>query len=588
MQNNKLNAIGKKWKDLEVDLTPEIKKVIKSFEFKHMTPAQENTIPLLLTNKDVVVEAVTGSGKTLAYLIPVFELLMRKTERYEDEVNAVIILPTRELAQQVFEIAKIFTEYTKITTQLITGGKFEHNYVGEVAICTPGRLLEVLEKKENYGIKLSNFEVLVLDEADRILDLGFEAQLNGILSKLPKQRRTGLFSATQTSEMKELIRSGLRNPVKVSVSIDSKIPKELTNYFMFVNHEDKISQLFNFLKKHLNSKIIIYFLTCHCVDYFSRIFEELLKDEYEIFSLHGKMVVKRREETYKEFVNAKSGILICTDVAARGLDIEGVEYIIQYDPPTDPSLYLILDSVGRTARAGKSGVAIAFLDEKEDEFIHLLKVKKVDIKEIQLDKEVENVSSKIKELILNDRDLMEKSIKAYISFIRAYKEHQCNYIFKFKSLDVNQVATSYGLLRHPKNIFRNITLKFTFEEDESIDIDAIPYKDKQREKARVKRLKDPKPETKKRKFEIEKDKGIYEQKQEIRQLPSKKRRKRAMEFLEIDEINKEAKYLRQLKKGQITEKEYEVLTGEIDFLDESLPAPEKKSKKRHRKKRNKF
>jgi ATP-dependent RNA helicase DDX55/SPB4 len=181
---------------------------------------------------------------------------------------------------------------------------------------------------------------------------------------------------------------------------------------MFVNHENKVSQLFHFLKKNLNTKIIIYFLTCHCVDFFSKVFEKLLKEDYEVFSLHGKMDVKRREETYKEFVETKSGILICTDVAARGLDIEGVEFIIQYDPPTDPSVFV--HRVGRTARAGKSGVAIAFLDEKEDEFVNLMKVKKVEIKEIKSDDKVEDVLPKIKELVLKDRDIMEKVTRHFL------------------------------------------------------------------------------------------------------------------------------------------------------------------------------
>lgn len=574
--------LGKKWSSLPVALHKKIHDSIQSFGFEFMTPVQENTIPQLLSFKDVVVEACTGSGKSLAYLIPIYQLLLKK-ERKKDEINAIVIVPTRELAYQVYEVAQTFTKKTGITSQLITGGKFDNEgYKGEIAFCTPGRLLEILEKKDQYELNLKNFEILIIDEADRILDMGFEKQVNGILYKLPKQRRTGLFSATQTSEMDQLIRSGLRNPVKVTVMVDSKTqiktPKELNNYYMFVPYDQKISHLVHFLKNHKDTKVIIYFLTCACVDYFFTVLKLYLKD-CQLFSLHGQMVVTRREKTYQEFIEAEKGFLICTDVAARGLDIQGVEYIIQYDAPQDPSIFI--HRAGRTGRMGKSGVSLLFVDQREDEFIHLLTSKKVPMKEVLPSPNCQDILETLKKEILSDRDLFEKSEEGFVSFIRAYKEHQCSYIFKFQKLNLDLVAKGYCLLRHPKGIFKNFTLKFTFEQ-EDIDFDGISYKDPKREEARQNRMKNPKP--KKKKEKIERDKGIFEKKQEIRQLPSKKKRKRAMEFLEIDELNKEATLLKKLKRGELSESQYEVFSGEIDFELSGLKSAEKKKKTRHRKK----
>lgn len=226
---------------------------------------------------------------------------------------------------------------------------------------------------------------------------------------------------------------------------------------MIVEQHNKLNQLVHFLRKHKNTKIIVYFLTCACVDFYlkvsltikhlhKKVLTELpYTQKLRVFGLHGQMVQNRREKVYKEFVESSSGVLICTDVAARGLDIEGVEYIIQFDPPVDPSVFI--HRVGRTARMGKSGVAIVYLTPQEDEYVEFLKVKSVPIQQMPIEENVKDVLPKLMKLELKDRDIMEKGMNAFVSFVRAYKEHHCNYIFKFDKLDFESLAKAYVLLK---------------------------------------------------------------------------------------------------------------------------------------------
>jgi ATP-dependent RNA helicase DDX55/SPB4 len=230
---------------------------------------------------------------------------------------------------------------------------------------------------------------------------------------------------------------------------------------------------------------------------------------------------------------------------------------------------------------GKSGVAIVFIEPHEDEFVHLLGTKKVPVQEIKPAEITEDVLGEVKKEILKDRDLLDKSEAAFTSFLRAYKEHQCSFIFKFTNLNLDACAKGYSLMRHPKGVFRNFTLKFTFE-PEDIDFEQIVYKDSKREEARQQRILNPK--AKKVKVKIDREQGVFERKQEIRTLPTKKRRKRAMDAMEYDNITNEMKMLKKVKTGEITEKEYEVITGEIDFTSGSMKQPEKKKRFKKKKK----
>ncbi|KAJ3385424.1 hypothetical protein HDU92_003065 [Lobulomyces angularis] len=340
--------------------------------------------------------------------------------------------------------------------------------------------------------------------------MGFEGSLNSIITRLPKQRRTGLFSATMTDALNELVRAGLRNPVKILVKVESlnlnketnnnnfnqRIPQSLKIGYLICSPDEKLTQLIKFLATNKNKKFIVYFSTCFCVDYFFKILSQIsfLKD-FNCLSLHGKMDPKRREAIYNKFTNASSVVLLCTDVAARGLDIPDVDWVVQFDPPQDPKSFT--HRCGRTARIGREGSAVVFLSPKEDTYIEFLKVRKVPLEPLSLipdninDENNTIISAKkvtelIKKLNLGDRDIYEKGIKAFVSWVRSYNEHQANYIFQFKEVDIGSVAKGFGLLKLPKMPeVKNHNVQYDAVE---FNPDDIKYKDKQREKQRQENL----------------------------------------------------------------------------------------------------
>jgi ATP-dependent RNA helicase DDX55/SPB4 len=483
---------------IEPPLSPGILAALSHYKFTHMTPVQAAVMPLFLKNKDVCVQAVTGSGKTLSFLIPMIEMILRRTTLLKkNQVGGLVISPTRELAKQTYDVAKDLCRFASLPVPLLlVGGGSGHRPVAadletfakegsDIVIGTPGRIEDILSRYSD--LHMQELECLVLDEADVLLDMGFEVTLTGILSKLPKMRRTGLFSATKSastgggasaqSVKKLMARAGLRNPVMINVAIASSTkeqtnksvqvalapeeqatPNSLTNYYIISPLDEKLSRLVAFLKQHKNEKIIIFFLTCACVEYYGLALEQILpsKDFY-IETLHGKLAPKRREKAMERFRNGDAqdgttkvngGILMCTDVAARGLDVPDIEWTIQFDAPTDPSQYI--HRVGRSARAGKQGRSLIFLTPKEESFVDFLKLRKVPLLEISSDERcspnvsnignsdstleqknvIPDVLSKLKSLVLQDRDLLEKGTKAFTSYIRAYKEHQCAFIFR--------------------------------------------------------------------------------------------------------------------------------------------------------------
>lgn len=461
---------------------------LKSKSFDTMTPVQAATIPLFLTNKDVAVQAVTGSGKTLAFVIPIVEMLLRRVTLLKaNQVGAIILSPTRELAQQTFNVAKEVCQYVSLQHPLLlVGGRGDAKddlrlfakEANDIVVATPGRLEDVLTRYD--GMDASELEVLVLDEADVLLDMGFDQTLSTILARLPRMRRTGLFSATGTSQktttgtrsMKELMkRAGMRNPVLVSVAIaaanqplaqqeltEQATPTSLTNYYLITPMDQKLTRLVAFLRSHKGERIIVFFLTCACVEFWGSALQLLLKDDLNIEMLHGKLVQKRREKTMERF-RETGGVLFCTDVAARGLDVSDVNWVVQYDAPKEPSSFV--HRVGRSARAGRTGASLLFLAPKEESYIDLLQNRKVPLSPLPntekcvppatveglvlergnvLDSSgvpLPDVLEQVRGLCLEDRDILEKGTKAFTSFIRAYKEHTCAFIFRYVSSFVN-------------------------------------------------------------------------------------------------------------------------------------------------------
>ena len=321
-----------------------------------MVTAQAATIPQLLGHKDVAVEAVTGSGKTLAFVVPILEILQRNRPATRFDVAAIILSPTRELALQISQVVEQFAGAggEGVTTDEPSDDDDEENVDGErparplsmilwtggtdmtaaitkfrstggnIVTATPGRFEDMLKKLPELPGLLKKLEVLILDEADRLLDLGFEHSINHILGFLPKQRRTGLFSATQTKEVAALIRAGLRNPVKISVRVENKrnkggigdhdsifraIPASLQVHYMIVPADEKLGMLVEFIKRQnakTTSKFIVYFLTCACVDYFGKVLKALL-DDVPMLTLHGKVPAKARPRCSTGFPASRPG-----------------------------------------------------------------------------------------------------------------------------------------------------------------------------------------------------------------------------------------------------------------------------------------
>ncbi|KAL6420127.1 hypothetical protein ACFW04_014080 [Cataglyphis niger] len=316
-----------------------------------MTPVQAACIPLLLNGKDVAAEAVTGSGKTLAFLVPLLEILQKRPEKWKTmEIGAIIISPTRELATQISEILEKFLKNIPLLKQVLLVGGVTLKEDAEnlkkgvnIIVATPGRLQDILSNYNSINLSLciKSLEFLVLDEADRLLDLGFSATLDSILSYLPRLRRTGLFSATQTKELQQLIRAGLRNPALIVVKEKSNVstPVNLNNSYTIVQPEYKLSVMIDFIRSiGFKTKYMIFLSTCACVDYFSRVIQALLPS-INVLALHGKMKSKRYK-VFDQFRHAENGILICTDVMARGIDISEINWVLQYDPPSTASSFV--------------------------------------------------------------------------------------------------------------------------------------------------------------------------------------------------------------------------------------------------------
>ncbi|OAY73405.1 DEAD-box ATP-dependent RNA helicase 18, partial [Ananas comosus] len=393
-----------RFSDLRPSLSDPVLETLTLGGFRFCTPVQAATIPLLCGHKDVAVDAATGSGKTLAFVVPFVEILRRcPSPPKSNQVMGMIISPTRELSSQIYNVAEpFFSTMPNMRSMLLVGGvdiksdikKIEDEGVN-VLVGTPGKLHDIMERLDVLDFR--NFEILILDEADRLLDMGFQKQITSVISRLPKLRRTGLFSATQTEAVEELSRAGLRNPVRVEVRTETKAVGDVGNSqdlassrtplglhieYMVCEAPNKSSQLVDFLLKNTSMKIIVYFMTCACVDYWGIILPQLnmLKGS-SIISLHGKMKQSAREKALASFTALSSGILLCTDVAARGLDIPGVDWIVQYDPPQDPNVFI--HRVGRTARIGRQGSAIVFLLPKEDAYVEFLRLRRVPLKERQ-------------------------------------------------------------------------------------------------------------------------------------------------------------------------------------------------------------
>ncbi|XP_010987268.2 probable ATP-dependent RNA helicase DDX10 isoform X1 [Camelus dromedarius] len=454
MQNYEKINVNEITRFSDFPLSKKTLKGLQEAQYRLVTEIQKQTIGLALQGKDVLGAAKTGSGKTLAFLVPVLEALYRLQWTSMDGLGVLIISPTRELAYQTFEVLRKVGKNHDFSAGLIIGGKdlkHEAERINNINIlvCTPGRLLQHMD--ETICFHATNLQMLVLDEADRILDMGFADTMNAIIENLPKKRQTLLFSATQTKSVKDLARLSLKNPEYIWVHEKAKYstPATLEQNYIVCELQQKISVLYSFLRSHLKKKSIVFFSSCKEVQYLYRVFCRL-RPGISILALHGRQQQMRRMEVYNEFVHKRAAVLFATDIAARGLDFPAVNWVLQFDCPEDANTYI--HRAGRTARYKEDGEALLILLPSEEKgMVQQLLQKKVPVKEIKINPEkLIDVQKKLESFLAQDRDLKERAQRCFVSYIRSVYLMKDKEIFDVSKLPIPEYALSLGLAVAPR------------------------------------------------------------------------------------------------------------------------------------------
>ncbi|KAG4437034.1 ATP-dependent RNA helicase [Cadophora sp. M221] len=439
----------------ELNLSEKTMKAIEEMKFETMTEIQQRGIPPLLAGRDVLGAAKTGSGKTLAFLIPAIEMLNALRFKPRNGTGVIIVSPTRELALQIFGVARELMSHHSQTYGIVIGGANRRAEAEKLAkgvnliVATPGRLLDHLQNTQGFVFK--NLKALIIDEADRILEIGFEDEMRQIVKILPKDdRQTMLFSATQTTKVEDLARISLRaGPLYINVDNQKEhsTVEGLEQGYVVCDEDKRFLLLFSFLKRNLKKKVIVFLSSCACVKYYAELLNYI---DLPVLDLHGKQKQQKRTNTFFEFINAKQGTLICTDVAARGLDIPAVDWIVQFDPPDDPRDYI--HRVGRTARGSNGkGRSLMFLQPSEVGFLAHLKTARVPVVEFDFPaKKIVNVQSQLEKLISQNYYLNKSAKDGYRSYLQAYSSHSLRTIFDVHKLDLVKVAKSFGFSAPPR------------------------------------------------------------------------------------------------------------------------------------------
>ncbi|MEN8125057.1 MAG: DEAD/DEAH box helicase [Bacteroidota bacterium] len=353
----------------ELKLNKPIIKAIAEKNYNTPTLVQEQTIPLVLAKKDVIVSAQTGTGKTAAFALPILQLLFDKQDASKKgkKIRALVVCPTRELVIQIEESFKTYGKYTNLRTTAIYGGvsiepqKDMLKKGVDILIATPGRLLD-LHKQE--FVNLSQIEILVLDEADLMLDMGFFDDVYKIERLCTKEKQILLFSATMPFKVVQLAKTLLNEPEKVEVTPTSSTAKGVHQVLYYTPKPKKIELCLHLLRNTIRGNILIFRRTKFGVD---KLEKTLLKNNYQVESIHGDKTQNARQEALQKFKNKEVNILIATDVAARGIDIKNLDAVINFDIPNTPEIYV--HRIGRTGRAGKTGVSYSFCSADEKSYI---------------------------------------------------------------------------------------------------------------------------------------------------------------------------------------------------------------------------
>ncbi|CAD6499169.1 BgTH12-04821 [Blumeria graminis f. sp. triticale] len=454
---------------------------LESSHFKTLTDIQCKAIPLALKGKDILGAARTGSGKTLAFLIPVLDNLYRQKWTELDGLGALIISPTRELAIQIFEVLRKIGRNHSFSAGLVIGGRNlqeERERLGRmnILVCTPGRMLQHMD--QTAAFEVGNLQMLVLDEADRILDMGFKHSIDAIIEHLPKQRQTLLFSATQTKKVSDLARLSLKDPEYVAVheAALSATPATLQQYYVETKLPEKLNTLFSFIRSNLKAKIIVFLSSGKQVRFVYESFRRL-QPGIPLLHLHGRQKQTARLDITARFSASQNSCIFATDVVARGLDFPAVDWVIQLDCPEDSDTYI--HRVGRTARYERAGKAVMFLDPSEVEgMLKRLENKKVPILRTKpRDNKQQRIDSQFQNMCFQDPELKYLAQKAFTSYAKSLYLQKDKEVFKLDEYDLEGFASSLGLPGAPKIKFqkgedaRKIknAPRATFSNDEEIE-----------------------------------------------------------------------------------------------------------------------
>lgn len=357
----------------DLNIIKPILKALKDEGYEETTAIQEKAIPKVLEGKDLLGCAQTGTGKTAAFALPILQKIYEASDNNRNikgnrSISAVVLAPTRELAIQITESFKAYSCYMNIKTSVIYGGVSQSIQVKElekgmdVLVATPGRLLDLINQRY---VNLSNVKFLVLDEADRMLDMGMIGDVKRIISYMQRKRQNLLFSATMPKEIEELVKTILNSPVRINISPISSTVDTVVQGVYFVDQNNKLKLLLEMLKKEEIKSVLVFVRTKHGAN---KLKIDLSRAGIKSDALHGDRSQEAREKILKEFKTGKIQVLVATDVAARGIDIEDLKYVINYEFPSAPETYV--HRIGRTGRAGSSGFAYSFCDISERDMFH--------------------------------------------------------------------------------------------------------------------------------------------------------------------------------------------------------------------------
>jgi len=355
------------FKDLE--LIEPILKALQKENYTNPTSIQEKAIPHILNKKDVLGSAQTGTGKTAAFAIPILQHLFNDNgpDSRRHKITTLVLTPTRELAIQIGESFKTYGRFTGIRNTVIFGGVSQHQQKAaikqgvDVLVATPGRLLDLMDQGI---IRLRDIKYFVLDEADRMLDMGFIHDIKRIIAKLPERRQSLFFSATMPKNIVQLSRTILSNPVKIEVSPVSSTADTIQQYMYYTNKSDKKDLVLHILKDEKLDQVLLFSRTKHGAN---KIVKQLEQAKIKSAAIHGDKAQNQRQKALEQFKNKKIRVLVATDIAARGIDIDKLKYVLNYDIPNIAETYV--HRIGRSGRAGEEGIAFSICEPEENEYV---------------------------------------------------------------------------------------------------------------------------------------------------------------------------------------------------------------------------